>query len=232
MYRIIIFVAAIVMFASAALFSQQPPPRPRQGPPNKGPDKGAPRPGDAGNWIRALDTNRNEILELEEFRAAAERTFAEIDADGNGKLDATELRRIPRPQNGPPRSMQPGMNDRPPGLENSLAPRPGEAAKGLLPPLFFDALRNVDQTLTRAEFDAAVNAKFKEMDRNGDGAVGRLDGGPGEIRPPGPNPPPAPNAKFLSAELSFGDRLILRQPFSAETVLEHTRRLFDGSTVK
>jgi hypothetical protein len=36
---------------------------------------------------------------------------------------------------------------------------------------------------------------------------------------------------FIGAELRFGDKLVTGQPFSADTVIEDTHRLFDGSTV-
>ena len=42
---------------------------------------------------------------------------------------------------------------------------------------------------------------------------------------------PPPNAMFIAAELRFGDKLVKGQPFSAETVIEDTRRLYDGTTV-
>ena len=43
--------------------------------------------------------------------------------------------------------------------------------------------------------------------------------------------PPPPNARFIGGEIRFGDKLVKGQPFSAETVVEDTRRLYDGSTV-
>ena len=36
---------------------------------------------------------------------------------------------------------------------------------------------------------------------------------------------------FIAAELRFGDKLVTGQPFSADTVIEDTHRLFDGTTV-
>ena len=43
--------------------------------------------------------------------------------------------------------------------------------------------------------------------------------------------PEAPNARFIAAEARFGDRLVKGSPFSAETVIEDNKRLFDGTTV-
>ena len=57
------------------------------------------------------------------------------------------------------------------------------------------------------------------------------DGRPGDIGPRRPHGPPPPNAQFIGAELRFGDKLVTGQPFSAETVIEDSRRLYDGTTV-
>src|SRR5205823_10317437 len=64
---------------------------------------------------------------------------------------------------------------------------------------------------------------------NHDGELGREGSKP----PKGhEGPPPPPHAMFIAAELRFGDKLVKDQPFSAETVIEDTRLLFDGSLVK
>ncbi len=85
-------------------------------------------------------------------------------------------------------------------------------------------------SVTKADFDKAANEVFAGMDANHDGALSRA-----ESRPPEgagrPMAPPPPNAMFIGAELRFGDKLVKGQPFSAETLIEDTRRLFDGSTV-
>jgi hypothetical protein len=39
-------------------------------------------------------------------------------------------------------------------------------------------------------------------------------------------------AQFVGAEMRFGDRLVKNAPFSAETVREESKRLFDGTLVK
>jgi hypothetical protein len=102
----------------------------------------------------------------------------------------------------------------------------------MLPPFFFmDKFRD-GGSLSKAEFDKAVKEVFASMDQNNDGVLT-----PDEARPPhrpgeGPDgPPPPPNAMFIAAELRFGDRLVREQPFSADIVIEDTRRLYDGSTV-
>jgi len=110
-----------------------------------------------------------------------------------------------------------------------------------LPPFFFMDHVDGNKAVTKAEFEQIVRAIFRAMDGNGDGNLNRdearrmpkREGQPGPGVPTGPQtPPPPPNASFIGAELRFGDKLVTGQPFSAETVVEDTRRLFDGSTVK
>ena len=79
-------------------------------------------------------------------------------------------------------------------------------------------------------------------DKDGDGAIDREE--INMIRPPrGGNhaknheedqekkrlPPPPPNTRFLETAMRFGDRQIKNAPFSAEILIENSRRLFDGS---
>jgi hypothetical protein len=89
------------------------------------------------------------------------------------------------------------------------------------------------QSISKAEFERGSKEVFASMDEDHDGALSREEARPRHPdgdRPGGP-PPPPPNAMFIGAELRFGDRLVKDQPFSADTVIEDTRRLFDGSTV-
>jgi hypothetical protein len=186
-----------------------------------GPPPGQP----GGDWIKPLDSNQNEKLEPEELQAAINRTFAEFDRNANGTIEPGEHK------------FRPGPVGPPPGLPNAMGPRPQGSppndGKRLLPPFFFKEGLDRNEPLTRADFERNAKDVFKQMDRNGDGVVGKGESRPpnGPDRGPGPNGPPPPNAQFIAAELRFGDRLVKGQPFSAETVIEDTRRLFDGSTV-
>jgi hypothetical protein len=92
------------------------------------------------------------------------------------------------------------------------------------------------------KFVANVAAEFSRLDRNQDGfatadeASARFSEIDRQVRPEndevGPGrPKDSPTARFIGAELRFGDKLIKGAPFSAEIVIEDTRRLFDGSTV-
>lgn len=249
MKHTIAIIAALIL--ASALYAQPPDRRGAGGPPpqdRRGMGDQAGRPGGPppqGDWIKLLDSNMNQTLEQDEFQQAVERTFADLDKNGNGTLEAEELHVRPgggggdrppmqgeRPRPGQGFEGRPENSQRPPQV-----PRPGED-KRLLPPFFF--MRGVEQvaSLTKAQFERSAREVFSEMDKNGDGVLTKSEGrpprrdgdGPGEMSEPS-GPPPPPNAKFVGAELRFGDRLVKSQPFSADIVIEDTRRLFDGTTV-
>ncbi len=215
-----------VISVAIGVFGQRPPGQPPGGPP-PGDPRGRmdrmERPGvEPGGWIRGLDSNRNGKLEVEELRSAVERTFADLDRNANGTIDKGEAEFFPqagRPPAGPPQG-------RPLGPDG---PRP--EGKRLLPPFLIQPILERGQTVSREQFEKAINERIAEMDRNRDGVLDNI-----EVRPPegpgrGAAGPPPPNAQFVAAELRFGDRLVTGQPFSAETVIEDTRRLYDGNTV-
>jgi hypothetical protein len=213
----VITILSLVVSAGLA----QPPAR--QGPP---PGDRSPigRPGgQPGDWIKVHDSNQNEKLEPAELQEAIDRTFADFDRNKNGTIELGESKfRRPGPVAGPQRDPN-GPGSRPEG--------PGPDDRRLLPPFFFEDI--IDrQALSKSEFERAVKDIYNQMDRNRDGVLGKAEGRPPIKDGPKGNPPPlASNARFAGAEMRFGDRLVKGQPFSAETVIEDTRRLFDGSTV-
>lgn len=219
------FAIILSFFCSISILGQRPPGGggfPGRGGPPRG-DQG--RPGDRrppmgdmdrkegppdGDWIKPHDTNDNEILEASEFQAATDRTFADLDRNQNGTIEGPETEFPPRPREGR---------------------KPGKDGKNMLPPFFFEEQLRDRTTLTKADFERIVRGVFNEMDKNGDGALAKTEAR--KMRPKdGPRRPEmAPNARFIAAELRFGDKLVKGQPFSADIVIEDTRRLFDGSTV-
>ena len=214
-----------------------PPPGGQPGMPGQGP--GGPRrgpdgPGGAGprnEWNKMLDTNKDGNIDQSELQSAIDRTFTALDRNGNGMIDADEGRMAP-PPNG-------AQRPRPNGVDGGQRPDQVEGMD-LLPPFFFDKALRDGASLSKEQFAAAVKAQFNEMDKNHDGVLSNDEThpprGPGAPRDgrgggePGA-PPPPPNAKFIATELRFGDKLITGQPFSANTAIEDTRRLYDGSTV-
>ncbi|MGE3467206.1 MAG: hypothetical protein AB7J13_09760 [Pyrinomonadaceae bacterium] len=216
--------AFMMFFALGAGFGQRPsgPPQGRPGVPAPPRKPGQPPTGqrpEPGAWTRPHDTNNNGNLEASEFAAAVERTFAELDRDGSGSIEPGEAIRPRRPdQAGPVGARERGPNTR------------------ILPPFFFLDRVKDDQTFTRADFDRMVREVFVEMDGNGDGALSgpeskRVPRPPAGMPPRPDRPPMPPNARFVGAELRFGDKLVTGQPFSAEIIIQDTKRLFDGSTI-
>lgn len=205
------FVPVIVLLASFALTAQRPPKGPMRpsGPPPQ------------HDWVQDFDKNLDGRIDSAELQAAIESSFAEFDKNGNSMIDPDEIaRRDDRPM--PPIG--------PPGQKVA----PGD--KRRLPPFFFADRVAAGVATSKAEFEKIVREVFREMDRNSDGLIGRDEARPprrpGDASGPGrPFGPPPPNARFIAAELRFGDKLIAGQPFSADVVIEDTRRLFDGSTV-
>jgi|GEM_PF-775099 len=243
-----LFAVILTLVLAAAGFSQRPPqpgrgqggppPGGQPGRPGQGLGRGPEGPGGAGprnEWNKFVDTNNDGNVDQAEFQASIDRTFAALDRNGNGVIDADEGRMAPPP----PASGQPGGDRQ---RKNGIDGGQGNQIEGmdLLPPFFFDrALRN-GVSLTREQFAAAAKVVFNEMDKNHDGVLSK-----DEARPPrGPDaprdgrgmgepgaPPPPPNAQFIGAELRFGDKVVPGQPFSAETQIKDTKMLMDGTLV-
>ena len=235
------FAVILALFLAATGFAQRPPQpgggqpgMPGQGPggPGRGPGgPGQQGPGPRNEWNRMLDTNKDGNVDGSELQSAIDRTFTALDHNSNGVIDADEGRIAPPPpadgQSNDARPRPEPMNDNGHGMD-------------LLPPFFFDKALKDGGSLTKDQFAAAVKGVFNEMDKNHDGVISKAEARPprgdGPDRAPrnegGPDsPPPPPNARFIGAELRFGDKLVAGQPFSASTVIEDTRRLYDGSTV-
>lgn len=189
---------------------------------------------DDGERFDRLDSNKNGTIERGEFVADAETLFKNFDKNNDGALDAIEVPKPPEGRGG----FQP-----PKGERGNLPPRGerfGDESERLKPPPHFMMRdENRDGKLTRAEFDENLKRHYAAMDANADGAVTReefnqMREGDRRRQPPPPRPdgfqPPAPTIQFLGAEMRFGDKLVKDAPFSAETVMENTRRLYDGST--
>ncbi len=155
-------------------------------------------------WALTVDVNRNGKIDQDEYRQAANAFFARVDRNADGILQMSELPGPPNP------------NQRP---NPQVVPH-------------FVFLGRVQTDITRAAFDEMLTQRFANFDRNSDGAIDWQE--IRNVRPPGQQPPPQNQAmaRFVGAELRFGDKLVKGAPFSAETVREESKRLFDGSIVK
>jgi hypothetical protein len=206
---------AIILFSSTALIFAQRPPRPPRGEgnrPPRPPQGEKPLFGENNrppqtDFFTQLDGDKNGKIGSEEYRSAADAFFRKNDKNGNGIFEENEF-------SGKPEGFRPPTKD--------------------VPPFLF--LERGVVNLTRSEFDEKIQQRFAETDANGDGVINRQElekirpprgERPGEMRPP----PPPPTAEFLGAEMRFGDKLIKNAPFSAEILIENSRRLFDGSVV-
>lgn len=182
-----------------------------------------PRGEDDGERFDRLDANKNGTLERGELVADADAIFKNFDRNNDGALDEIE---VPKP----PQKRGDGFAPPPRGERFGDAPKPP-------PPHFMMRDENEDGRLTRAEFDENVSRHFVQMDANGDGIITRAEFSAMQKdegrKPPRPDgfAPSAPTVQFLGADMRFGDKLVKDAPFSAETVMENTRRLYDGSTV-
>lgn len=254
-----LFIALVFTVTMSISILAQRPPRP-EGPPGMGapPREGQMRPGDGprdarpprDDWMKRLDANRDGKLDASELRAAIDVSFTEFDKNGNGSIESVEIPRRPldvgpgqmppnergeRPK-GPPmtQNIRPGAPPSGQGERPSVAPISPDGKK-MLPPFFFADRATDGLSISRAEFERIVQGVFNEMDKDQDGFISREESRPprrpGDAQRPPEGPPPPPNAKFIAAELRFGDKLVKGQPFSAETVIEDTRRLYDGTTV-
>ncbi len=199
------------------------------------------RPPKAGmEWFRDVDTNKNDSIEAEEYKTASDEIFKKIDRNNDGVIDEAERPRQPLPPNGQRREQFPPMQG-----DNRPMPgnRPMPMMRGEQPPIPFFVMESIKErgNVTRAQFDENVNQQFKLMDKNGDGAVSREEARNSfkdvdervqrERKPEDFQPLDSPTAKFIGAEMRFGDKLVKGAPFSAEIVIENTRRLYDGSTI-
>ena len=242
----LLLATALSLLAAVAIIAQPPgrgqgrpgaggPPRDgRMRPNGDGPQNGR---GPKDDWMKRLDANGDGKLDAAELQTAIDASFKAWDKNGDGVIDAGEMPRPPRPpqpngQGDWPQGPPMGQGDRPQGPSQA-----GQPNDKMLPPFFF-ADRNAEGAATsRADFERIVKGVFTEMDKNGDGVISGDETRPpkreGDPRgpPPAGAPPPPPNGRFIAAELRFGDKMVKGQPFSAETVIEDTRRLYDGTTV-
>jgi hypothetical protein len=80
--------------AAAALSPQQQPPAPPPPPP---PGAGMRMGGGGGAMLRRADADGDGRVTRDEYRAAADRMFAAVDANADGVIDANEMAAMPRP---------------------------------------------------------------------------------------------------------------------------------------
>ena len=206
--KFLFFVLTVFLAASFA-FAQRPPRRPVGEP--KMP-RGEMPPNDdrqavtTPDFLKSLDSNKNQKVEFGEFQAGAESLFKLLDKNANGTIDENETARNSKMMSSTPIEF----------------------------PVFLIFERE-KSGISHGEFTEKVGRVFRELDKNSDGVLDRIE--MDEIRPPfgggrgGMNSQMSPKARFLRAEMRFGDKLIKDAPFSADIEIENSRRLFNGTTL-
>lgn len=183
------------------------------------------------DWVKDFDANMDGKIDSAEFQSAIDVSFAEFDKNGNGTIEPNEIQRPPR-DGRPTPPMGHGVRLQGPPMGPPRGPRMPDG-KRMLPPFFFADRVADGVSTTKAEFEKIARGVFNEMDKNGDGSLIREESRPPKRRGDGPEGrKPPPNISFIEAAMRFGDKLVKGQPFSAETVIEDTKRLYDGTTVK
>lgn len=150
-------------------------------------DPGQPYP--VALWFAGADANHDGVLSREEFLADALRFFDRLDADKSGVLDGFEVSAYERniapeivqasamPQQAPPSGGGPDGGDgegprrrRDGGLGNMLL---GATPYALLaePQPVMGADADFNRRVTRDEATRAANARFKLLDKDGDGRL-------------------------------------------------------------
>ena|GEM_PF-1159110 len=122
-----------------------------------------------------IDTNHDGFISRDEFMAAEKKRFDEFDANHDGKVDAKEIASSP------------------PLMERNL-----RTAERMIKQ--WDA--NNDGVVTKAEYDAKADERFKAQDKEGTGKIARRGppmmppGAPGKMQPQPIQPvPPAKPTK-------------------------------------
>src|SRR5881394_3051851 len=95
----LVFAIILAAVLIPAAFAQRPG-RPQGPPPSDGPQR--------HDWTRGIDTNHNGVIEAVEFQAAIDRTFAEIDRNGDGVIDKNEAPPPPPPHDRMVQGQRPG----------------------------------------------------------------------------------------------------------------------------
>ena len=147
-------------------------------------------------WFRGADRDGNGWLTLPEMAADADRFFAIIDEDGDGRIGPTELMHYewdiaPDVQLGSKTRYRPGEEPKRPAKSRAGRPREDEDLQGAarysllnLPEPVAAADSNFDRDVTLAEFRRAAQERFALLDKSGSGSLSLR--GLADLLPPDP----------------------------------------------
>jgi len=128
-------------------------------------------------FVKVLDSNNDGMLSKDELARATE-AFADLDFNGDGRLDMLELigrnSNLNRPGTGRPPGQRPsGRTQRPNGAgqPNAGSPRTGAARAAQFAPLLQRFDTNKDGKVSRDEAPEKMKARFGQMDTNNNNFV-------------------------------------------------------------
>lgn len=183
-------VPLLMLIAPAALTAKpSPSPPPHEGPflsPMGEPFRSAPLAADnAGAWFAAADRDGDRALTAAELRDDAARFFARLDSDGDGELEMAEIARY---ENETAPEVQVGLQMRATGVGDWGGGRRrrvvvyGEGVDGAgrysflnIPHPVMAADADMNRGVSRAEFAAAADERFRQLDKDRDGRIFRAE---------------------------------------------------------
>lgn len=147
MNRLVTF-AAIAALAGTASFAQQGNP--------------------GAHFLDQWDSNADGQVTPDEATTKRQEVFYMFDADGNGALDGSEWATIAE-------HLAAELGAKPEAAGQGRGKGPGQVIHDAMTPAFNDA--DQDGSVTEAEFLAATETLFPQIDRNGDGLLTTADFG-------------------------------------------------------
>lgn len=126
--------------------------------------------------VKRFDTDGDGTISAQEWVAGQKKTFARLDANGDGKLDAKELEALGGGQRGGRGQGQPGRGGDPAAMAQQFFKRMDKNGDGAvtvdevnerMKPRFAQMDSDGDGKLTLDEFSAAVRKRFEQMRKRG-----------------------------------------------------------------
>ncbi len=133
--------------------------------------------------LKRLDTNKDGKISLAELQADTAKRFSVADKDGNGEISRDEMKSVRKAVKDARHALREERRGEK-GQKNEEARREArekvqQARLAMVPGMRKGAFKRADVdgngSLSRAEVDALVSARFKRLDKNGDGFIDAAD---------------------------------------------------------
>ncbi len=132
--------------------------------------------------LKRLDTDKDGKISLAEIQADTAKRFALADKDGNGEISRDEMKSVRKTMKDARHALREERRDKGPKNEEArleAREKVREARLAMVPGMRKGVFKRADTdgngSLSRAEVDALVSARFKRMDKNGDGVIDAAD---------------------------------------------------------